>query len=85
MGHRDHAARRNGDALAGRSLPDDLAIDGSRAPVERPPELEQIGLVDLQRLVVDIEPDDLGVGGCSPSAQVGQNRMIEEERILGSS
>ena len=53
---------RDLDPLAARRAPDQLAREHAAAEVERPLVLQQVGHRQLQRLVVDVEPDHLGVG-----------------------
>ena len=62
LGERHHAGGAQVHALAGRRPPQHVAGVHAGAEVEDPLVLEQVGHRQQQWLVVDVEPDDLGVG-----------------------
>ena len=58
----DHPVGPDAHPLAGRGEPQQLAAQHAVAEVELALERQQLGDVEHQRLVVDVEPDDLRVG-----------------------
>ena len=63
LGERHHAGGAQVHALAGRRPPQHVAGVHAGAEVQDPLVLEQVGHRQQQWLVVDVEPDELGVGG----------------------
>ena len=62
VGEGDQPPRSDQHLLAGRRLPEDLAVERAGLHVEPPVVIQELGLGQPKRLVVDEELDDLAVG-----------------------
>ena len=79
VGEADEPLRPHAHALAGRRPPDQVAGERAVAEVEHPLVRLEVGVAQQQRLVVDVQLHQLGVGDVDDRL----TRLGEPERLLG--
>ena len=79
VGEADEALRPHAHPLAGGRAPDEVAREDAVAEVEHPLVRLEVGVAQQQRLVVDVQLHQLGVGDVDDRL----TRLGEAERLLG--